>query len=126
MEYLPPIHQQILDAIRQSGFIVIVDNHKVCKTNKYDGYTMTFKDPDNNIGKNTLLICNNVIRKNYDDWIDKRNRVLAHEAIHVAQICKSNDGHIETLGFRKDLEQEAIAVQDQPKEVLRIVKKYCL
>jgi hypothetical protein len=51
---------------------------------------------------------------------------LAHESVHIAQVCRFNDGYIRPLGFRKDVEAEALAIQDQPREALRILKKYCL
>jgi hypothetical protein len=76
--------------------------------------------------KNEFVICPNVIRKNYQDWQGEVNRTIAHEAAHVAQVCRFNDGYIRPLGFRDDVEKEAFAIQDQPREVLRIVKKYCL
>ena len=126
MDYVTPTHQDILDVIRQSNFMVFVNNHKVCKTQKYDGYVITPRNSLNQSRKNEFVICPNVIRKNYSDWQGEINRTIAHEAVHVAQVCKSNDGYIRPLGFRKDVEKEAFAIQDQPKEVLRIVRKYCL
>jgi len=66
------------------------------------------------------------MQQNYTDWIGEVNRTLAHEALHVAQLCKSKDGLFYPLGFRNDVEKEAFAVQEQPREVLRILKKYCL
>jgi hypothetical protein len=126
MEYLTPTHQEILDVLRQANVAVIVNNHKVCREDKFDGYALTWRDPMNNLGKNALVMCNNTIRKNYDDWVGEINRTLSHESVHVAQVCKSNDGYIRPLGFRKDIEKEAFAIQDKPREVLRILKKYCL
>jgi len=126
MDYVTPTHQDILDVIRQSNFVVFVDNHKVCKTQKYDGYVITPKNSLNQSRKNEFVICPSVIQKNYEDWQGEINRTIAHEAVHVAQVCKSNDGYIRPLGFRKDVEKEAFSIQDQPREVLRIVKKYCL
>lgn len=126
MDYVSPTHQEILNVIQQANVLVIMDNHKVCKTKKYDGYTITTKNPLNQSRKNEFVICTEVIQKNYNDWQSELNRTIAHEAIHVAQMCKSNDGYLELLGFRKSIEDEAYAVQDQPREVLRIVRKYCL
>ncbi len=126
MDYLTPIHEQIISVLNQTGVVVIVDDHKVCRSNKVDGYTMTYKDKDNDLKKTVLLICEKTVKTNYVDWITELNRTVAHEAIHIAQTCKSNDGYMQRLGFRKDLETEAFAVQDNPKEVLRILKKYCL
>jgi hypothetical protein len=126
MEYLTPTHQEILNVLLQANVAVIVNNHKVCQKRKFDGYTLTWKDPMNNLGKTTLVLCNNTIKKNYNDWVGELNRTLSHESVHVAQMCKEGHGYIEPLGFRKDVEKEAYAIQDQPREVLRIVRKYCL
>jgi hypothetical protein len=126
MEYLTPTHQEILDVLRQANVAVIVNNHKVCREDKFDGYALTWRDPMNNLGKNALVMCNNTIRKNYDDWVGEINRTLSHESVHVTQMCKEGNGYVKPLGFRKDVEKEAFAIQDQPREVLRILKKYCL
>jgi hypothetical protein len=126
MEYLTPTHQEIFDVLQQANVAVIVNNHKVCRADKFDGYALTWRDPLNNLKKTTLVMCNNTIKKNYSDWVGELNRTLAHESVHIAQMCKSNDGYIRPLGFRKDVEKEAFAIQDQPREVLRILKKYCL
>lgn len=124
--FLTPTHQKILDVINQSGVVVITNEHPFCYNDKYDGSFVTTKNPLNKSNSNELVICFNTIKKNYYDWIVELNRTVAHEAIHVAQECKSNDGYLSPLGFRKDIESEAYAVQDNPKEVLRIVEKYCL
>jgi hypothetical protein len=126
MEYLTPTHQEILDVLRQANVVVIINNHKVCQKDKFDGYALSWRDPMNTLKKTSLIMCNESIKKNYADWVGEINRTLAHESVHVAQMCKSNDGYIRPLGFRKDIEKEAFSVQDQPGEVLRILKKYCL
>jgi hypothetical protein len=126
MEYLTPTHQEILDVLRQANVTVIVNNHKVCREDKFDGYALTWRDSMNVIKKTTLVMCNNTIKKNYVDWEGEINRTLSHESVHIAQICKEGNGYIEPLGFRKDVEKEAVAIQDNPREVLRILKKYCL
>jgi hypothetical protein len=123
--FLFPVHLEILETIKQSN-VVVTENHAVCKKYHIDGYTMTWKAPDNIGKKTTVAICNETIMQNYNDWIGEINRTLAHEAVHVAQDCKSNDGYIRPLGFRKDIEEEAFDIQDNPREVLRILKKYCL
>jgi hypothetical protein len=126
MEYLTPTHQEILDAVRQAGVVVLVNEYKICGKDQYDGYAMTWRDPQNTFGKNVLVMCNDTIKKNYTDWVGEINRTLAHESVHVAQMCKEGKGYVEPLGFRNDVEKEAFAIQDQPREVLRIVRKYCL
>ena len=126
MDYLTPTHQEILDVINQSGIVVIINDHSICDTRKYDGMVLTSKAPNNASGKTQFVLCENVVKQNYSDWMGEMNRTLAHEAVHVAQVCKRRDGYISPLGFRKDVEKEAFAIQDQPREVLRILKKYCL
>ena len=68
MDYLTPIHQEILDTLNQSGVIVIITEHKICQTKKYDGYTITPKDSSNHSGKTQLVLCENVIQQNYSNW----------------------------------------------------------
>jgi len=126
IEFLTPTHLDIINALKQSGVAVVVDSHKICKTQKFDGYFITKIDNHNAYKKPVLLICLKTIRKNYEDWQGELNRTIAHEAVHAAQACKSRDGYIRTLGFRKDIEEEAFAIQDKPKEVLRVIRKYCL
>lgn len=126
MEYLTPTHQEILDILNQINVEIIVDNHPICESRKFDGYVMSPVDHRNPTNRTQFLMCNSVIKTNYDDWQGEINRTLAHEALHVAQFCKSGDGYARPLGFRNDVEKEAFAVQDQPREVLRILKKYCL
>lgn len=126
MDYVTPTHQEILDVLNQSNIVVIVNEHKVCQTYKYDGYTITPKNSKNSSGRTELVLCENVVRQNYVDWQGEMNRTIAHESVHVAQVCKRGDGHLSPLGFRNDIEKEAFAIQDNPREVLRILKKYCL
>ena len=126
MEYLTPTHQEILNVLRQVNVQVIVDNHPVCQTRKFDGYVILTSHPKYRPKRTQLILCENVMFTNYEDWQGEVNRTLTHEAVHVAQACKSNDGNIRPLGFRKDIEAEAFAIQDNPRETLRILKKYCL
>jgi len=125
-EFLTPVHLEIVHALRQSGVAVLVENHKICKTQKFDGHFLTKIDKQNPVGKPILLVCIETIKRNYEDWQGELNRTIAHEAVHAAQACKWNDGYIRELGFRKDIEKEAFAIQDKPREVLRVIRKYCL
>lgn len=126
MDYLTPTHQEILYVLNQTGVTVIVNNHNICKTRQYDGMVLTTKDPKNSSGRTQFVLCEDVVQTNYGDWQGEMNRTIAHEAVHVAQLCKVPNGYFYPLGFRKDVEKEAFAIQDQPREVLRILKKYCL
>ena len=126
MEHLTPTHQEILNVLQQANIQVIVDDHAICKTKKFDGYMITKKDPKYKPKRTQLVLCEEVMITNYQDGPGEVNRTLAHESVHIAQMCRFNDGYIRPLGFRKDVEAEAFAIQDQPREVLRILKKYCL
>lgn len=126
MEYLTPTHQEIMDILQQINVQVIINNHPVCETKKIDGYVITKKDQKYKPKKTQLVLCETAMFATYEDGPGEVNRTLAHETIHISQICKSADGYIRPLGFRKNIEQEAFALQDQPREVLRILKKYCL
>lgn len=126
MEYLTPTHQEIMNVLQQANVQVIVDDHSICKTKKFDGYVITKKDPKYKPKRTQLILCEETMFTNYQDGPGEVNRTLAHESVHIAQVCRFNDGYIRPLGFRKDVEAEAFAIQDQPREVLRILKKYCL
>jgi hypothetical protein len=126
MDYLTPTHQEILDVLNQTGVAVILNNHKICESRKYDGMVLTKKDVNNHSGRTQLVLCEDVVQQNHPDWQGEMNRTIAHESVHVAQICKVPSGYFYPLGFKNDIEKEAFAIQDQPREVLRILKKYCL
>ena len=126
VEYLTPTHLEILQILNQSRVEVIENFSPTCSLGKNEGEVLTYKDPKNPYKTTLLTICTNTLKRNYFDWVDELNVTFAHESLHVAQVCKSNDGYIRVLGFKKDLEQEAFAVQNNPREVLRILKKYCL
>ena len=121
-----PTHVHIVNALNQSGVAVVVENHKICESQKVDGQYFTKINRQNRTKKPMLLVCPKTIKKNYPDWQTELNRTIAHEAVHAAQACKWSDGYIRVLGFRGDIEKEAFAIQDSPNEVLRIVQKYCL
>jgi hypothetical protein len=126
VQYLTPTHQEILDVLNQTN-VVIIEQHKSCgNKDEWDGWTLTTKDQRNDQGKTILAMCTYTTKKVYEDWQGEINRTFAHESVHVAQICKSVDGYVRPLGFRNDVEKEAFAIQDNPREVLRILKKYCL
>ena len=101
--YLTIVHQQILDVLHQANVQMIVNNHPVCKTKKYDGFVITTRDATYKPKRTQLILCEKVMVNNYIDWQGEINTTLAHEAVHVAQICKSNDGHIRRLGFGKNV-----------------------
>jgi hypothetical protein len=126
IEYLTPTHQQIIEKIKDAGVVVAVNHPGACKNNKFDGFVFSWRDKGSQSGKNELAICLSTIQRNYADWQGELNRTVAHEAVHIAQMCKSKDGYIRPLGFRADKEKEALAIQENPEEVLRILRKYCL
>lgn len=126
IEYLTPTHQLIIEKITNAGVVVAIDHPGACKDNKFDGFVYSWRDKGSRSGKNELAICLGSLKINYTDWQGELNRTVAHEAVHIAQLCKSKDGYFRTLGFGANIEKEAFAIQEQPNEVLRILKKYCL
>lgn len=126
IEYLTHTHQQIIEKIKGAGVIVSVNHTGACKDNKFDGFIFSWRDKGSRSGKNELAICLSTIQRNYADWQGELNRTVAHEAVHIAQMCKSKDGYIRPLGFRASVEEEAFAIQEEPNEVLRILRKYCM
>ena len=126
LNYLEPTQLEIYNTLQKAN-VVVLENHKTCNPKgKWDGWTFSTKDSRNPYNRTMLVMCTNTIQSVYGDWQGEINRTLSHETVHVAQSCKEGKGGIETLGFRKDLEKEAFAIQDNPREVLRVLKKYCL
>lgn len=127
VSYLLSYQLQLLRVLQQSNVTISENTVAACGNNyKWDGWTFNKRDYRNVSKKRTeMVICTNTHKVNYGDWINELNRTLTHEAVHVAQICKSGDGVV-PLGFRKGVEDEAFALQERPDEVIRIVKKYCL
>lgn len=126
LSFLLPIHMEIYETLIKAN-VIVEEHHISCGTQKkWDGWVLSTKDKLNKYNRTVVAICTDTMKHVYEDWQGEINRTLAHEAIHVAQLCKSKDGHVRPLGFRDDVEKEAFAVQDNPREVLRILKKYCL
>ena len=125
--YLLSYQLQLLQVLQQSKVTILENSLSACGNDyKWDGWTFTKKDRRNVSKTHTeMVICTNTHKTNYSNWASELNRTLTHEAVHVAQICKSGDGVI-PLGFKKGVEDEAFALQDRPDEVIRIIKKYCL
>jgi len=125
--YLLSYQLQLLQVLQQSNVKISENTVSVCgNKHEWDGWTLNKKDPHNVSKTHTeMVICTETHKVSYPDWKGELNRTLTHESIHVAQICKSGDGLV-PLGFRKGIEDEAFALQNNPKEVIRIVKKYCL
>ena len=125
VNYLQPTQMEILSTLQQAN-VVVVENHKSCNPKgTWDGWTFTPRDHRNPYNTTMLVMCTDTIQSVYGDWQLEINRTISHESVHVSQACKEGRGGLEKLGFRKDLEKEAFAIQDNPKEVLRILKKYC-
>ena len=114
---------------RVQGVAIIENHHKKCNENKWDGYVLTYRDTNNSSGKNELIVCSGLIKRSYSDWVREINTTFTHEAVHIVQACKSNDGYLETIGgfvFRKNLEGEAQKLEHYPGTVSKLIKKYCL
>jgi hypothetical protein len=125
LNYLQPTQLEIYNTLQQAN-VVVLENHQTCGTEKqWDGWTFTTKDYRNSYNRTMLVMCTTTLKANYEDWKREINRTISHEAVHVAQACKEGRGSLEILGFKNDFEKEAFAIQDNPKEVLRILKKYC-
>jgi len=118
---------QLLQVLQQSNVTISENTVNACGNDyKWDGWTFNKRDPHNVSKTHTeMVICTNSHKVNYTNWASELNRTLTHEAVHVAQICKSGNG-IVPLGFKKGVEDEAFALQERPDRVIPIVKKYCL
>jgi len=125
--YLLSYQLQLLQVLQRSNVAISENTVAACGNDyKWDGWTFNKRDYRNVSKKRTeMVICTNTHKANYVHWASELNRTLTHEAVHVAQICKSGGGVV-PLGFKKDIEDEAFALQDRPDKVIHIIKKYCL
>ena len=125
-QYLTPESTQILQILNRTG-VVTRENTKVCgKKWEWDAWTLSANDQNNPYKKIYLSICTSTIQKNYGDWSREINRTLTHESVHITQACKHSYGGLERLGIGKTIEEEAVKLQDNPYEVIRILRKYCI
>jgi len=126
MDYISPTHQDILDVLNQINVQVVINNHPICYSREYDGYVLSPKNYRNNSNQIMMLLCVDTMREYRNDWKREVGYTISHEAVHVAQLCKSGDGYFSTIGDGNDIEKESYDLQDNPEEVLRVLKKYCL
>jgi hypothetical protein len=125
-QYLTPESAQILQILNRTG-VVIRENTKVCgKKWEWDAWTLSANDHNNPYKRIYLSICTSTIQKNYGDWEREINRTLTHESAHISQASKHSYGGLEKLGIGKTIEEEAVKLQDNPYEVIRILRKYCI
>ena len=145
--YLTPVGNQIINTIAQSKF-KIYENSQLCKV---EPNTMGYVDHD----RDQFVVCTkNIIN---GGWSPKHyiNQTVYHEAVHVAQDCKSKglfsflgpvslgipnkympltankkealDSSTSFGGFKiREREHESYYLEDKPHKVLHYVQKYCL
>lgn len=121
--------------------IKIVENAPICRKHKIFGWYDS--------KQKFLTVCTDKINtySNSEYYI---NETILHEAVHVAQSCKSGDGYLEPFGISKsampiterrrndvrtavsiagesikNIEHEAFWMEDKPEKVKYVLEKYC-
>jgi len=118
----------LFNLLNKSGVVIVENKNQKCYEKMWDAYTLGAKYINNPYRKTLLVMCTNTIKQNYSDWVGEINRTVTHESVHIAQACKSNDGYLTAiggLGFKDNLEGEAVKLHDSPKLVSSLIKKYC-
>ena len=137
--YLTPAGKSIYNLISQK--VKIVENSPICRQHKIFGWFDS--------KKNTMILCtDNIISTGEPHHY--MNETIYHESVHIAQSCKSSDGYIEPFGIspsfmtisddkKKDIknavsisgpqirniEHEALWMEDKPEKVKYVLEKYC-
>lgn len=133
--------RDVYDLVAQK--VRVVENAPICRQHDIYGWYKS--------SKNTLTICTAKIKStagpNLREYVSE---TLFHEAVHVAQSCKANDGYIEAFGISKshmpiserrlgdvqtsvsingekvrNIEHEAFWMEDKPEKVKYVLEKYC-
>ncbi len=134
--------------LSKKPYYFIKENTPFCKANPdYGGYVYGVmlgpKEYDYVICTRTLYFN----RSNYSSFVKQVNRVVIHEAAHVAQICKQGNfslgvekwrlkGYPEKMVYNHQIYQgksrmeqlmelEAFALEDDPYYVLNSVNRFC-
>ena len=149
IEFLDRPEIEIIRIIEQAGYKTAENTAQCLASNKYAGFLNKRK-------KVLMICTNNAKKKEGYTILSKRNKdafertalhikkALRHEAVHVAQEC--NDGKL--LNITKNLsmspskmkalnesikisgeeekERQAYILEDKPKSVEKVLKKYCL
>ena len=137
--YLLPETKDVYDLVSKK--VRFVENSELCR--KYDIYGMYQSDT------NKFIICTQRI-VNGPDVKYYINETVLHEAVHVAQSCKTRNRTVSPLGISpydmplsnrrsndlkkairmsgeviKNIEHEAFWMEDKPNKVKYVVQKYC-
>jgi hypothetical protein len=137
--YLLPETKDVYDLVSKK--VRFVENSELCR--KYDIYGMYQSDT------NKFIICTQRI-VNGPDVKYYINETVLHEAVHVAQSCKTRNRTVSPLGISpydmplsnrrandlkkairmsgevtKNIEHEAFWMEDKPNKVKYVLEKYC-
>lgn len=141
---------QILSLLEPDGHLIynmiakkvrIIENAAICRQYEIFGWFDS--------KKKTFIVCTDQI-KTSSNPSHYANETIFHEAVHVAQTCKSGDGYIEPFGIAKtamgltvsrkkalnkavaiagekvrSIEHEAFWMEDKPEKVRYVLNKYC-
>lgn len=127
--------QELVNLISKAKFKVI-ENDGICYNSSVTGFVK--------IPEKLFTICTDNIKRSFHDVTFNVNRVVTHESMHVVQICnkfrpvgiygyqlsgekQQNLTRSINVGdnVNSDIEYEAYAMEDNPTEVIRYIKRFC-
>lgn len=132
--YLTPIGHEIVQNVIRAGYPVR-ENIEFCKDKNRFGYG----------DFNKMVICTNNIKNGGYDLRTYVNETVYHEAVHMAHMCNGykpfnisvNDmtlpwnkledikKSVQMSTASRQMEHEAYWMEDKPKKVNYVLKKYC-
>lgn len=132
--YLTPIGREIVQSVIRAGYLV-KENVEYCRDKNRFGYSNHDK----------MVICTQNIKDSGHDVEFYINETVYHEAVHMAHMCngykpfyislkdmtltwnKLEDikKSIQTSTASRQMEHEAYWMEDKPKKVNYVLKKYC-
>jgi len=133
--YLTPIGAEIVQNINKTGYS-IKENIEYCRDKDLFGYTQSDK----------IVVCTSNIEKSGHDVKFYVNETIYHEGVHVAHMCNGNKPlniSVKDMPLSKNklndvrrsssvskstgqMEHEAYWMEDKPKKVNYVIKKYCM
>ena len=132
--YLTPIGREIVQNVIRAGYPVR-ENIEFCRDKNRFGYG----------NFNKMVICTNNIKRSGLNVKEQINYTVYHEAVHMAHMCngykpfyinvkdmplpwnKMEDikKSMATSTASRQMEHEAFWMEDKPKKVNYVLKKYC-
>lgn len=127
--------QELINQISKAKYTVM-ENNGICYHSFVTGFVK--------VPEKSFTICTDNIKKSFRDVELNINRVVTHESMHVAQMCNDNrplgipkseiskENHDNILrsievgnNINYEIEYEAYLMENNPKEVIHYIRRYC-